>query len=135
MSQENVEVVRRSYQLFNANALAGASELWDSEIVWHTDPLVPEPGVYSGFDAVRTYLEGFVRAFGAWHIEPCEITDLGGGEVLSVLKVSSRPLGQTDAQTQIFDWAWIVSIQEGKITRVRSFFDKDRAFETAGLRA
>src|SRR5205085_903906 len=134
MSQENVEVVRRSYQLFNANALAGASEYWDSEIVWHTDPLVPEPGVYSGFATVRTYLEGFLRAFGAMHVDPDEVIDLGGGEVLSVLKVSGRPLGQTDAQTQWLDWAWIVAVRDGKITRVRSFFDKDRAFKAAGLR-
>jgi hypothetical protein len=53
---------------------------------------------------------------------------------LSVFTVSSRPLGQTDAQTQIFDWAWIVSVRDEKITRVRSFFDKGRAFEAAGLR-
>ena len=134
MSQATVEIVRRSYEAFNESALAGASEFWDSEIVWHTDPSVPEPGVYRGFDAVWTYLQGFVRAFGTWHIDPDEITDLGGGEVLSVFKVSSRPLGQTDAQTQILDWAWIVSVREEKITCVRSFFDKDRAFEAAGLR-
>ena len=59
MSQENVDLMRRSYQAFNEDGLAGASEYWDSEIVWHTDPLVPEPGVYTGFDAVQTYLEGF----------------------------------------------------------------------------
>jgi ketosteroid isomerase-like protein len=134
MSRENLEVVRRPYEAFNENGLAGAGEFWDSEIVWHTDPLVPEPGVYGGFDAVQTYLEGFIRAFGAWHIDPHEITDLEGGEVLSVFTVSSRPLGQTDAQTQIFDWAWIVSVRDEKITRVRSFFDKGRAFEAAGLR-
>ena len=133
MSQEHVEVVRRSYQAFNENGLAGASEFWDLEIVWHTDPTVPEPGVYTGFDTVRTYLEGFIRAFGAWHIDPHEVIDLGGDEVLSVLTIGGHPLGQTDQETQILAWAWIVSVREGKITQVRSFFDMARAFEAAGL--
>jgi ketosteroid isomerase-like protein len=134
MSQENVEVVRLSFQAFNENGLAGAREFWDTEIVWHTDPLVPEPGVYTGFDTVRTYLEGFMRAFSAWHIDPRELIDLDGDEVLSVLTVGGQPLGQTDEQTHFLDWAWIVSVREGKITQVRSFFDKDRAFEAAGLK-
>jgi ketosteroid isomerase-like protein len=133
MSQENVEMVRGTYQAFNENGLAGASEFWDPQIVWHTDPMVPEPGVYTGFDTVRTYLEGFIRAFGAWHIDTQELIDLGGDDVLSVLKVGGRPLGQTDQETRFLDWAWIVSVREGKITRVRSFLDMARAFEAAGL--
>jgi ketosteroid isomerase-like protein len=133
MSQQNIETVRRSYQAFNENGLAGASEFWDPEIVWHTDPMVPEPGVYTGFDTVRTYLEGFVRAFGAWHINTHELIDLGGDRVLSILTVRGRPLGQTDQETQFLDWAWIVSVQQGKITHVRSFFERERALQAAGL--
>ena len=82
MSQENMEIVRRAYQAFNENGLAGASEFWDPAIVWHTDPMVPEPGVYTGFDTVRTYLEGFARAFGTWHISTHEFLDLGGDVIL-----------------------------------------------------
>ena len=133
MSQKNVEIVRGSYQAFNENGLAGASESWDPEIVWHTDPMVPEPGVYSGSDNLRTYLEGFIRAFGAWRIDTQELIDLGGDEVLSVLKVVGRPLGQTDQEARILDWAWIVSVREGKVTQVRSFLDMATAFEAAGL--
>ena len=95
--------------------------------------MVPEPGVYTGFDTVRTYLEGFTRAFGMWHIRTHELIDLGGDEVLSVLTVGGRPLAQTEQETQWLDWAWIVSVREGKITQVRSFLDKDRALEAAGL--
>ena len=62
-----------------------------------------------------------------------EIVDLGGDEVLSVLTVTALPLGQTDARAQFFDWAWIASVRDGKIARVRSFLDKDRALEAAGL--
>jgi ketosteroid isomerase-like protein len=131
--QSPVEIVRLSYEAFNENGLAGASEYWDPGIVWHTDPMVPEPGVYTGFDAVQTYLEGFTRAIGAWHIDTHELRDLGGNRVLSVLTVGGQPLGQTDKETQFLDWAWIVSVRKGKIIQVRSFLARDRALEAAGL--
>jgi ketosteroid isomerase-like protein len=95
MSQENVDVVRRSHQAFNEEGLAGATAFWDREIVWRTDPMVPEPGVYAGFDTVRTYLESFVSAFGAWHIETQELIDLGGDEVLSLSTVGGTSPART----------------------------------------
>lgn len=133
MSEGAVELVRRSFQAFNESGLAGGSEFWHPQIVWHTDPLVPEPGVYTGFDAVHAYLEGFMRAFDAWHIDAQEIIDLGRNRVLAVLTMGGRPLGQTDEETHFLNWAWLVSVRDGKISDVRSFLDKASAFEAAGL--
>ena len=44
MSQGNVEYARRAFQAFNERGLAGAAEFWHPQIVWQTDPSVPEPG-------------------------------------------------------------------------------------------
>jgi len=49
------------------------------------------------------------------------------------MTISGRPLGQTAQETQFLDWAWISSVRDGKVTRVRSFFDKEKAREAAGL--
>jgi ketosteroid isomerase-like protein len=133
MSQENVEVVRQAFEAFNANGLSAMAETWDPEIVWHTDPTVPEPGVYEGKDAVRAYLEGFIRAFGAWHLEVQDLIDLGGEDVLSVMTALGRPLGQTQQETQFLEWCHISSVRNNKAVRIRSFLDKERAFEAAGL--
>ena len=133
MSENGAEVVRQSYEAFNERGLAGATEYWHPEIVWHTDPSVPEPGVYTGFDEVRTYLEGFIRAFGAWEIDLQEIIDLGGGRVLSMMTVAGSPLGQSSQKTHFLDWAWIVSVRGGKIAIVRSFLDKQNALDAAGI--
>jgi ketosteroid isomerase-like protein len=141
MSRENVEAVRTALEAFNTQGLASIPEYWHPEIEWHTDPLVPEPGVYKGFDAVRTYLEGFLRASGEMSINTAggmrlsiqELVDVGEDEVLSLLTVSGPPRGQTDQQTQFLNWAQIMSVRDGKIVRVRSFLDEDRALEAAGL--
>jgi hypothetical protein len=142
MSQENVEAVRTALGAFNTEGLASIPEYWHPEIEWHTDPLVPEPGVYTGFDAVRTYLEGFLRASGEMSINTAggmrlsidELVDLGEDDVLSLLSVSGPPAGQTEERTQFLSWAQIMSVRDGKIVRVRSFLDEARAFEAAGLR-
>jgi ketosteroid isomerase-like protein len=142
MSQENVDAVRVALEAFNDQGLASIPEQWHPDIEWHTDPLVPEPGVYKGFDAVRTYLEGFLRASGEMSINTAggmrlsidELLDLGGDDVLSLLTVSGPPADQTERQTQFLSWAQIMSVRDGKIVRVRSFLDETRAFEAAGLR-
>ena len=142
MSRENVEAVRKALEAFNDQGLASIPEYWHPEVEWHTDPLVPEPGVYKGFDAVRTYLEGFLRASGEMSINTAggmrlsidELVDLGGDDVLSLLTVSGPPADGTDRQTHFLSWAQIMSVSEGKIVRVRSFLDEARAFEAAGLR-
>lgn len=48
MSRENVEAVRQAFEAFNRGGIPAMQEFWDPEVVWHTDPMVPEPGVYEG---------------------------------------------------------------------------------------
>jgi ketosteroid isomerase-like protein len=133
MSQENVEVVRQMMEAFNRGGIPAVQEFWDPEIVWHTDPMVPEPGVYEGREAVTAYLEGFIRAFGAWRVEMHDLIDLGGEDVLSVMTAHGRPLGQTQQETQFLEWCHIGSVRNNKVIRTRSFLDKQRAFDAAGL--
>jgi ketosteroid isomerase-like protein len=68
MSRENVELVRQAFEAFNRDGLPALQEFWDPEIVWHTDPMVPEPGVYEGREAVTAYLEASYgpSVRGAW---------------------------------------------------------------------
>ena len=134
MSQENVEIARKAFEAFNRGGIRAMQEFWDPEIVWHTDPMVPEPGVYEGREAVTAYLEGFIRAFGAWRLEVHDLIDLGGEDVLSVMTALGRPLGQTQQETQFLEWCHISSNRNNKTVRIRSFLDRERAFEAAGLK-
>jgi ketosteroid isomerase-like protein len=135
MSRENVELCKRAYAAFNEDGLPAATEFWDPEIEWHTDPLVPEPGVYKGVDAVRTYFEGFMRAFAAMRIEIDDTIDLGQEEVLLVLTLKGQLHGhsESDTRTQVLNWCNIATVRDGKLFRNRSFFDKERALQAAGL--
>ena len=70
---------------------------------------------------------------GAWRTEVHHLIDLGGEDVLSHATAYGRPLGQTQQETQFLEWCHITSVRNSKVIRVRSFLDKKRAFEAAGL--
>jgi len=134
MSEENVEIVRQIIGIFNEDGLSATAEYWTPDIVWHTDPNVPEPGVYEGKREVFAYLRGWNRAFGdSFHLKIHEFIDLGGDDVLVVTTASGHPGGDTKRDTQFLDWTFIITLREGKIAAYRSFFDKARALEAAGL--
>jgi ketosteroid isomerase-like protein len=130
---EKEDLIYRYMDAFNAEGFEGGARFWDPEVTWHTDPLVPEPGVYSGRETVRAYLEGFSRTLGTFRVEVKQVIDLGGDDVLVVTTVAGHPLAATEREAQLFDWAFIISVREGRILRIHSFFDKGRAFEAAGL--
>jgi ketosteroid isomerase-like protein len=52
MSQENVEVVRRSFEVWNAGDMDALREMQDPGIIWRGPEGWPEPGPYAGREAV-----------------------------------------------------------------------------------
>ena len=131
---EKAEVMRHLIGIFNQGGLSAISEHWTPDIVWHTDPRVPEPGVYEGKAEVSAYPQGWIGAFGdSFHLEIHEIVDLGEDDVLVVTTAHGHPLGDTVQETQFIDWTFINTLREGKIAAYRGFFDRATAFEAAGL--
>jgi ketosteroid isomerase-like protein len=134
MSAENVMVVRELYEAYQRQGFAAYADSGslDPEVEFHTDPSVPEPGVYRGREAVIAYLKQWDDAFRAVKSDLDEVIDLGGDEVLVILKLHGQLQEQGGAGTELV-WYVLNTIRAGKLVRVRSFFDKDRAFDAAGL--
>lgn len=74
-----------------------------------------------------------MRAFGAFRFDIHEITDLGGDDILAVTTALGRPVGLAGADTQFLNWCLIVTLRDGKVVGIRSFLEKARALEAAGL--
>src|SRR5687768_9785053 len=110
MSEENVILARKLFEAFNDGGRGAMEDLFDPEVVWQTDPLVPEPGVYEGRDRVVAYLEGYLRAFGSFRFEVHEVIELGPNELLAVTTALGRPLNQPGGDTQFFNWCLIGSV-------------------------
>jgi ketosteroid isomerase-like protein len=57
MSQENVEIVRASFEAWNAGDMDAFRELYDPDVILRMDANWPEPGPYVGREAVMREFE------------------------------------------------------------------------------
>jgi len=75
MSQENVEIVRRALDAFDAD-LTGMARFWDAEIDWRAIEGAPDDvGLFKGHDAMRRYYRQWFETFDDFRIETEELID------------------------------------------------------------
>src|SRR5213083_3794761 len=80
MSQENVEIVRRSTDAYNRRDLDGMLEDWapDAVLDW-SNARAFDAGVYRGHGEIRAFVEGFLAAWDEIRFEivdgPVEVED------------------------------------------------------------
>jgi ketosteroid isomerase-like protein len=136
MSQENVEIVRRAYELFNEGGPEAviSAGIWSPEIVWDFSPSgIPGLGVYRGHDEVRAFFEE--DWFGAfpfeeWEVELDRLVD-HGDQVIAVHH--QRGLGASSGAAAELQQGIINTLQDGEIVRVEIYGDPAKALEAAGL--
>ena len=135
MSQENVEIFRRSDQAFNAGDIdAWLEEFIDPEIEWHSalPGLLTQGGtVYRGHDGVREMLREIADVLDALTAEYSEIRDAGDC-VVAIGRLHARGKA-SGAETEV-PFALVGDYRDGKVIRVRTYLDPKEALEAAGLR-
>jgi ketosteroid isomerase-like protein len=137
MSRENVETIRRAYELFNRGGPEAviSAGLWSPEIVWDFSPSeIPGLGVYRGHDEVRAFFEE--DWFGAfpfeeWEVVLDELVD-HGDQVIGVHH--QRGLGASSGVATELEQAIIYTLRDGQIVRAEIYGDPQQALEAVGLR-
>jgi ketosteroid isomerase-like protein len=132
MSQENVEIVRRSTDAYNRRDLDAMLENWapDAVMDW-SNSRGPEAGVYRGHDEIRAFLLRFLAAFDEIRFEvddPIEVED----EVL-VMENVAYLRGRDGIEVQARS-AWVTTFCDGQQTSLTLYQTKQEALEAAGLR-
>jgi ketosteroid isomerase-like protein len=133
MSQENVELVRRAVEAFNeagASAVVAMSEIYDTNIEFQEDPKLPEAGTYRGFEAVREYFLGFLDSFEDYTYDIEDAIDVG--DMVLVFN-RQRARGKSSGVEVDMRNSWLFTLRDGRITHIRSYWDKAQALEAAGL--
>jgi ketosteroid isomerase-like protein len=130
MSQENIELVRRSAEAYNRSDLDGMLTEWalDAVVDW-SNSRGPEAGVYRGHRQIRAVIERFLGAFEEVRIELDDPEEIEDG-VLVVENVSHLP-GRDGIEVQARS-AWLITIREGKHTSLTLYQTKQDALEAAG---
>src|SRR2546423_14868381 len=117
MSQENVEVVRSSYEFANRTHTPDF-DAFVADCEWHTRADLPDAGIRRGHDGLVKLASEWFGAFDNFRLDIEELLDAGGSVVVVVTRLrgqvrSSR--GEVDlAETQV------CKMRDGKIGVVRS---------------
>src|SRR5438309_511535 len=136
MSQGNVEVVRRAYELFNEGGPEAviSAGIWSPEIVYDFSPSeIPGLGVYRGYGEVRAFFEE--DWFGAfpfeeWEVVLDELVD-HGDQVIA--RHRQRGLGASSGAAAELEQGLIYTLRDGLIVRVEIYGDPEKALEAVGL--
>jgi ketosteroid isomerase-like protein len=125
VSQENVEVVRRSVEAYLRGDVAASFADATSDVVWN--PV--EAGELQGYEQVRAYFAEWEDVWDDYDMEAEEIRALGTKVVVTFRfrgrgKGSGVPIDQRTYN--------VYTVRDGKIMRVDEYADR-AALEAAGL--
>ena len=90
-----------------------------------------DAAVMHGPDALRRYYGQWEKTFDDVRIETDELIDVGGDQVVAVVRSVGRMKG-SEAEIDI-RYAIVLSIRDGKVGRGREFASREEALEAAGL--
>ena len=129
MSEENVEVVRRIYDVVNVAGLGAVDEFLhpEAEVVpW------PEGSTLRGREQVREFARDWMETFEDFSVEPERYLDSGSREgVVVYVRDRGRIKGSpTEIHNRLIH-VW--TLTGGKVIRWQLFTDEDQALEAAGL--
>lgn len=131
MSRENIEIVRRGFESFEATGrflpgIAGADFVWDMSNFqgW------PEQQLYEGPEETQAFLDEWTAAWEDWTLDAEEFLD--AGEQVVVL-VRQRGRSRTAGLVVEMHFAQVFTLREGKQTRMEMYSDPDQALKAVGL--
>ena len=70
MSQENVELVMRSIEMFNRGDLDALFPDADPEFEWHDQPELPGATIHYGAEAATEHLRSAMRDLSGYRVDP-----------------------------------------------------------------
>lgn len=131
MSQENVEIARRSILEWNERGVEALIDVLDPEVEFHPPRESMNPGTYRGHDGFREYFRRVGEMFEEQRIEAVEMIDLDDDRVIAVV----RGFGKTphfEGEVEV-NWAWLITLDDQQATHIQTFTDRSQALEAAGL--
>ena len=135
MSQENVEIVRRAWELLASRGVDALldvfPEFFTEYCVFEDFPELPDHARYIGPEGAREIDRHFREMWDELNQAPVEFIDLGGNLVVAVIEMRGR--GKGSGAPLAAQAIWVHEMRDGKAVRMRAFTTKAQALEVAGL--
>ncbi len=141
MSEENIALVRRMYEVINATDRTGdtfvdpedaAPDLWvrlAADFEMHGRPDIPDSRVYRGREAAKDFFRMLQEVWAELRWEPLEFTDLGDAIVVEARIVALGRGSEVPIEADETDVFWF---RDGEIVRLQGFPTKADALEAIG---
>jgi ketosteroid isomerase-like protein len=130
MSQENVELVRRVYDLVSRGDIAGLVEIISPQFELHENVLAPDAAVYHGAEGLETWLDASREAFSDFRFEPERFVERGDWIFAAV-----HSYGRGKGSGAPFDARYVTAfkIELGEVVFAASYEDLSEALRAVGL--
>jgi ketosteroid isomerase-like protein len=140
VSEENVALVRRNYEVINAVGRTGdefvdpeelAPDLWASlapDVELHGRPDIPDTKTYRGRDELKEFFRMLQEVWSELRWEPRKITDLGEVVVVETTLVAVGRGSDLELEAEETDVFWF---RDGTIAKLQGFPTKAEAMEAA----
>jgi ketosteroid isomerase-like protein len=132
VSQENVEIVRRVYDLWNRGDLDAAVEMLDQHVVWNAYVHLPDSRTRHGAGEVQQWAGEFAEAWGEIQVQIERLEEVGDDLVLALVRMTGRGRGSGAAvESGVDGHVW--TVRDGRVAAVRMYQGAQDALEAVGL--
>jgi ketosteroid isomerase-like protein len=136
MSEENVEIVRRIWELYDEGTLAAVEATFDQGLVAIDSTFtpakeMPSASSYEGREGFMEFIRGWAAEFSDWTVRVEQIIDAGGDRVVVVLQ--QYGLGRTSGVPVDTRFATLYTLSKGQVIDRRDYTRPSDALEAAGL--
>jgi ketosteroid isomerase-like protein len=134
VSQENVEIVRRSWDAWGRGGVDAMLEFLDPQVEWRVRADLPDAGTYRGHEGIRQLIARFEEVLEDMGVEAQEYIDAGDRVVVPLHwwgrgRLSGVEVAERQGET------WVLTVGDGRITKVEEYRHKQEALEAVGLPA
>ena len=129
MSQENVEIMRATFEAWNAGDMDAFRELYDPDVILRMPEAWPEPGPFVGREAVMRHWEQQREAFDADTAEP--ISDFIDTADHVLVRFVWR--GKGHGPESNMEVTQVITVRKGRVFLLEHFWNHAEALETVGL--
>ena len=131
MSEENVQIVQRGFEHFEATG-GFPPDAVDPEFVWDMSTFRgwPEEQTYPGVEGGERFLRAWLAAWEDWRLEVESLHD-AGDKVVAVVRQQGR--AKATGMRVDMTFAQVITVRDGQQVRMQMYADPSEAFEAVGL--
>jgi ketosteroid isomerase-like protein len=131
MSQENVEIVRRSFDAWSSHDPKEIAKYLPEDVEFRSATTDLFGETVRGLKAIEGLLDEWAKEWSAFRWEAEEIIEVDDARVLSLHRVIAT--GRASGVEVIRELGGLYEIRDGKIVRDWIYLDQAEALEAAGL--